>query len=241
MSDTDTSDSATERLEQLQNSLDEQMSSRRGVLGGAAAVGGLLAFGPMSTGATMADPDEIVPQAENDSTSNIDVLNYALTLEHLEHTFYHKGMEQFSEKELMTADVVCDRICTEQRKQIPNYLDTVATHEHEHVDKLTAVIKKLGGDPVQQAQYDFGYDSASEFLTTARTLENTGVAAYAGAAPALSKDTLLTAALSIHSVEARHAAILNELTGKSPFPSAFDEPKDMQTVKNAISNFIVSQ
>jgi hypothetical protein len=71
-------------------------------------------------------------------------------------------------------------------------------------------------------------------------LENTGVAAYAGAAPFVESPDLLGVALSIHSVEARHAALLNDINGESFFPDAFDSSLSQQEVLDAVGPFIES-
>lgn len=97
----------------------------------------------------------------------------------------------------------------------------------------------LSGDPAQEATYDFGVETVEEYLATAQTLENTGVAAYAGAASFIeSPDLLNNAALSIHSVEARHAALLNQLNEGSPFPDAFDGALSQEEVLDAIDPFV---
>ncbi len=142
----------------------------------------------------------------------LDVLNYALTLEHLEHAFYRDGLASLSAADFQAAGFSAD---------VYAYLGMIRDHERDHVDVITGVIESLGGEPVAEATYDFGYEDARGFLDIAAALENTGVAAYQGAAGALiDEDDLLTAALTIHGVEARHAAYLNGLTGESPFPDA---------------------
>lgn len=176
-------------------------------------------------------------KAEN-GVSDIDVLNYALTLEHLENAFYREGLETFSEDELMGADVL-SRYGEKVRSAVPDHLAAVGSHEAAHVDALTATIEDLGGDPVAEATYDFGYETPSEYLGVARALENTGVAAYAGAAPTVTNDDIFAAAISIHSVEARHASFLNELNVKSPFPAGVDAAKTMAEVSDIAKQFIV--
>ena len=85
------------------------------------------------------------------------------------------------------------------------------------------MITDLGGEPVAEAKYDFGYSDLAGFVGVAQVLENTGVSAYQGAAKFLiDENELLTAALTIHGIEARHAAYLNGLQGESPFPEAFN-------------------
>jgi rubrerythrin len=175
-----------------------------------------------------------------DETSDLDVLNYALTLEHLENAFYRDGLDEFSDDELMDADAL-DPFGDEVREMVPDYLRTVGDHEAAHVTAITDTINALGGTPVEEATYDFGYETPSEFFGVAKALENTGVAAYAGAAPTVDNDDVFNAAISIHSVEARHAAFLNEVNGTIPFPNVVDEPKSMEEVKAIASQFIVEE
>jgi rubrerythrin len=174
----------------------------------------------------------------DDDTSDVAVLNYALTLEHLENAFYRDGLEQFSDDDLMSADALSS-FGDEVRMNVPGHLQTVGDHEAAHVEALAATVEKLGGTPVEEASYDFGYETPSEFLGVAKALENTGVAAYKGAAPTVSNDDVFSAAISIHSVEARHASFLNELNLSSPFPKAVDEPKTMAEVEEIAGQFIV--
>ncbi len=176
---------------------------------------------------------------KKDKTSDVNVLNYALTLEHLENAFYRDGLKKFSNDDLMNADALSD-FNEHTQKKVPSYLSKVSDHEAAHVDALTKTVKKLGGKPVSEAKYDFGYKNASEFLGVAKALENTGVAAYKGAAPTVKNDDVFAAAIGIHSVEAEHASFLNELNMKSPFPNAVDKPKTMKEVKKIAGQFIVS-
>jgi rubrerythrin len=185
------------------------------------------------------DPNDPKPDRKaDDKTSDLEVLNYALTLEHLEYAFYRDGLETFSDCELENA-VAC-RFGEEVTMNVPKLLAEVRDNEEAHVDAITKTVKKLGGDPVREAEYDFGYNNATQFLKVAMALENTGVSAYLGAAPTISNDKVFKAAAAIQSVEARHASYFNELNGKVPFPRAFDEAKSMQEVKQIASQFIVS-
>ena len=111
----------------------------------------------------------------------------------------------------------------------------------EHVDTLTSVITDLGGEPVAEAEYEFGYADLVGFVGVAQALENTGVSAYQGAAQFLiDEDELLTAALTIHGVEARHASYLNGLNGASPFPDAVNPTLTPDEVLAIAGPFIVS-
>ncbi|SIR08309.1 Tat (twin-arginine translocation) pathway signal sequence [Haladaptatus litoreus] len=237
-------DNTQDAVGELGETTRKQLTSRRGFLAGSAAVGavGLTGAGMGVVGADDHNDDSDGGSGDGgnmeDETTDIDILNYALTLEHLEATFYAKGLEDFSDDELMHADLGCE-ISDHQRAKIPEQVRVVGEHEAVHVDQITKVIKQLGGEPVEQAEYDFGYETPAQFLKVAKALENTGVAAYAGAAPSIENKEILTAAVSIHSVEARHAASFNALNGVSPYPDAFDEAKTMEEVKEIAGQFIV--
>jgi hypothetical protein len=207
----------------------ERPATRRGVVRGAAMVGG----GAMAMAAS-----PLVSQyralAQNETGDDIiSVLNYALTLEHLENQFYAAGLATFT-----SADI-------EALGFLPGVFDFIAeigANEAAHVETLTTVINDLGGEPVEAGEYaiEDALASADAFIATAQALENTGVGAYTGAAKFLiENDELLTAALTIHAVEARHAAYLNILNGESPFPDAFDEPLTPAEVVEIASDFIV--
>ena len=162
----------------------------------------------------------------------IDVLNYALTLEHLEYAFYRDGLEMFSADDFSAAGYA---------DNVYEWFGLIRGHEEEHVKTITQVITQLGGEPVAEAKYDFGYTDLAGFVGVAQVLENTGVSAYQGAAKFLiDEDELLTAALTIHGIEARHAAYLNGLQGESPFPDAFNPTLTPEEVLKAAGGFIVS-
>jgi hypothetical protein len=144
--------------------------------------------------------------------SAIDVLNYALTLEHLEAAFYRDGLAAIGVDGITALGF---------QPSVFDALTAIGEHEAAHVATLTDVITQLGGEPVAEAVYDFGYTDAAGFLQVAQALEDTGVAAYQGAAQYLiDEDALLTAALTIHGVEARHASYLALVNATSPFPEA---------------------
>lgn len=159
--------------------------------------------------------------------TDVDVLNYALTLEHLEAAFYR-----------LTGDYA---LGTDPfGNPVNDWLALAGEQEAAHVATLTDVISQLGGEPVAAAAYDFGVTDASSFLATAMTLENVGVAAYDGAGQFLQSAALLTAAGGIVAVEARHAAYLNLVNGVIPFPAATESPLTPDEVLEAAGGFIVA-
>ena len=220
--------------------LDERarLYSRRGLLSGGAKLGAGGALALTLSGSpllglksTFAQDDDATAEAMDEAPfeDDIAVLNYALTLEHLEYAFYRDGIGNFT----FGADPFGNSIDT--------YLAAIRDHEGAHVETLTQVITDLGGEPVAEAIYDFGYGTDPQmFLMTAAALENTGVSAYDGAAQYLENADLLTAAGGIVSIEARHASYLNLITGELPFPDAFETAKSPAEILEIAGPFIVS-
>jgi len=142
----------------------------------------------------------------NDPKRAADVLNFALLLERREAEFYKIGLQ--------TAGLVpaSDRLVIEQ----------IGRNEERHVVFLTTGITGIGGTPDTSTQFDHTgsgkvpdvFRNYKTFVKLAQTNEETGVRAYKGQAPFLmDSPTLLTAALRIHSSEARHVAELRRLRG----------------------------
>jgi rubrerythrin len=154
-------------------------------------------------------------------TSDVDILNFALTLEYLESTFYEEAKKRV-------------KASGELKKLLP----LLATDEMQHVEALEGTIKKLGGKPVSKPKFNFEYNGTKEFLKLAEVFENTGVSAYNGAAPSIKSKEVLGAAGSIVQVEARHAAAIALLNGTEPAPAAFDPSLEEKEVLKAVEPFI---
>lgn len=149
----------------------------------------------------------------NDAT---DVLNFALTLEHLDSTLYRQGLEQFDAQAFV--DVGYDA-------SVRDYLEQIVVNEETQVAFLSETIASLGAEPVGPAEYVFPYATLPEWLVLSQQVEEVGLDAYTGAAQFLiGNDDLLTAALAIHAVEARHLAYFRLLNGVVPFPDAVEAP-----------------
>jgi hypothetical protein len=162
----------------------------------------------------------------------VDVLNYALTLEHLEHAFYRDALAGFTVDDFTAAGF---------EPLVVESLGIIQSDEMAHVETLTAVVTQLGGEPVAEGEYDFGYTDVASFIQTAAAIEGVGVSAYQGAAGSLiEEDDLLTAALTIHGNEARHSAYLNGLAGTSPFPDAVNPTLTPDEVIETVTPFLVS-
>jgi rubrerythrin len=154
---------------------------------------------------------------------DVGILNYALTLEYLETAFY--------------ADVVKSGLFKgADLKTIRKF----GAEEAEHVEALKAAVKQLGGKPAPEPKAEFPLKDAKSVLELAGTVENLGAAAYLGQAANIQSPEVLASALAIHSVEGRHAAVLNTLLGESITPDgAFAKPADVQTVLKSVEPFLV--
>lgn len=157
---------------------------------------------------------------------DIDILNYALTLEYLERNFYQQGLKNFTSEDFCKAGF--DATFYANLKEI--YAD-----EQSHVSFLAAA---LGEKAVKEATYTFPVTDAKSFVALSSILEGVGVSAYVGAAAAIANKAYLTVAGSILGVEARHAAYVRAAVGQSPFPKAYETPLDFKQVYSLAAQFI---
>ncbi len=155
---------------------------------------------------------------------DVEILNFALTLENLEGAFYTMAVKQVKGLSGPVREVAT----------------TLRDNELEHVDALTATIKDLGGKPAPAPGVDFGdaFSSEEAFLELAQTFEDLGVGAYNGAGPMIESTEVLAAAGSIVQNEARHAAAIRLLTKSNPAPAAFDKALSSAAVLKAVKPLI---
>lgn len=161
----------------------------------------------------------------------VDVLNFALTLEYLEDEFYRTGL------------AANNLIPSEYRTTF----ETIGRHEAAHVEVLKGA---LGSQAVKKPEFDFTangtfkdvFSNAKTFMALSQAFEDTGVRAYKGqAGNLLGQDEILTVALQIHSVEARHAAEVRLIRGQSPWivaNSRGDLPEVTQAIYDGDANFM---
>lgn len=170
------------------------------------------------------------------ASTDIDTLNYALTLENLENYFYANNPFQAS-----------DYAAAGYSPSVATYINFIAAHEAAHVATLKSVITQLGGSPVVNCTtYPFttatAYANVTTFLQTAALLEQTGVSAYDGAINTITNPGVQQAAATIATIEARHTnfitMILNNSTGVPAQNGAFDAPLPPQTVVTQVTPYL---
>ena len=155
---------------------------------------------------------------------DVGIAKYALTLEYLEADFYM----QAAESGMLKGQAL------ELGKQF-------GEHEQQHVDALESMLKKLGEKLPAKPKGKFPLDSQDSILNLAATVENLGAAAYLGQADKIKDPEILAAALSIHTVEARHASALNTALGKPATPDGgFAKPASMDEVLKQVKPYIAS-
>jgi rubrerythrin len=202
-----------ESRERLPAADDPSVHSRRRFFAGVIAAGGAVT--------ALARPERGVTQSGGD----IAILNYALTLEYLQADFYTEAERH--------------RALRGEARKAARVIGAV---ERAHVQALRAA---LGSKAVKKPFFDFRGTTEDQdaFLRTAVAFEDLGTAAYKGQAPLIRSPQVLAAAVSIHSVEARHAAWIRYLVGAVPASEAFDAPKTKRETLELVAStrFIVAR
>ena len=154
--------------------------------------------------------------------SDVEILNFALTLEYLEAAFYQEANASGA-----------------LNGELATFSSVVGAHENAHV---AALQKALGSAATKKPTFDFKGTTSDKkkFAGTAQTLEDTGVSAYQGQAGRIKTPAILLAAGSILPIEARHAAWIRDINGRGDAPSpartAFSKPLSMDAVLAAVKD-----
>ncbi|KAJ3504264.1 hypothetical protein NLJ89_g8028 [Agrocybe chaxingu] len=172
------------------------------------------------------------PLVSVDSRHNVDdttILNFALTLEHLENAFYHGALAKYNAEAFKKAGF--------PRHTRARFAE-IAAHEKTHVEFLTAA---LGESATKPCQYSFPHTDPKSFAALSQILEGVGTSAYTGAARFISNKDYLTAAASVLATEARHASWVSSAVNKvAGWSGAFDVPLGLNEVYTLAAPFITS-
>ncbi|KII90726.1 hypothetical protein PLICRDRAFT_542772 [Plicaturopsis crispa FD-325 SS-3] len=168
-----------------------------------------------------------VPTKRAAAVDDTAILNYALTLEHLESAFYEGALNKFDAAAFTKAG-------------LPSWARgrfvEIAAHEKAHVDFLT---KALGSKATAACEYSFPYTDPKSFAALSMALEGTGVTAYLGAAGLITNKDYLTAAGSILTTEARHVSWISGAVNKvNSWSGDLDVPLSLDQVYTIAAQFI---
>jgi rubrerythrin len=184
---------------------------------GALAGGGLIA-GSAMFGTFLSSAEAAISTTKRSKANDVKILNYALTLEFLEAAFYKQAVTNKAYGG--SAD-------------LKRFAEVVADHEATHVKFLKGA---LGAKAIKSPRFDFGdtVTDQAKFAATAQVLEDTGVSAYLGQVKNVLQPGVLSAAGTIATVEARHAAWIRFINSETPAPTAFDRPKSEKAILSAV-------
>ena len=144
------------------------------------------------------------PLAKRQAITDADILQFALTLEHLENVFYKGVLDKFTKADFVAAGYS------------PAYytnLEYISTDEQSHVQLLTSALSAAGAMPVAACEYSFPYTDIKSFITLSTLLEGVGTSAYLGAAPSVQSKAYLSVAGSILVTEAIHTSLQRFTSG----------------------------
>lgn len=153
--------------------------------------------------------------------TDVDIFNFALTLEYLEAEFYGIALDTG----LLSGQAL-------------SVVEALFAHESAHVEAITAALTGAGATPVAKPEFTFPdgtFASQASILNTAFTFEPVGVGAYLGAAPMIQSPDLLEAAGTIAGVEGDHVVAVGNLVGVVPpantaFPAALTKDEVLAAV-----------
>ncbi|MGI9184665.1 MAG: ferritin-like domain-containing protein [Solirubrobacteraceae bacterium] len=217
-------ETAAEAMDALDGDTRSQFLRRAGLAGGAVVGGGAL-LGALAPSAFAAEREDGAfsasfstgdrPPASKFGSGDIGILRYALTLEYLESSFYNEATRHQRNRPFL------------HNGSERTFLRAVTDDENQHVKALQHV---LGSKSIKRPKFHFNGDTHDHrrFLKASFTFENEGVHAYSGQAFNIKNPKILAAALSIVTIEARHAAVVGLLRNHSTYgispDNAFDTP-----------------
>jgi rubrerythrin len=212
-------------LEKLRADPSSRKAFLRSLGGGAAAASlafALAACGEKKAGGNQIGGAGVATAAYGQGDAGI--VNFALSLEYLEADFYKQAVESGN----------LDGRALELAKRFGD-------QENSHVTTLEGTVRNLGGTPAPRPKASFTLDNRQTILATMDQLEAIGAGAYLGQADRIQSKEVLAAALSIHSVEARHAAVVSMMLGRPISPDGpFARPLTSVDVLTQIRPFVTA-
>ncbi|KAL1844912.1 hypothetical protein VTK73DRAFT_1531 [Phialemonium thermophilum] len=163
--------------------------------------------------------------------TDVDILQFALTLEWLEATFYQQGFAKFPASDFKNLGLTDQEITD---------LTNIGASEQAHVQLLQSAIAQAGVQPVQPCTYNFGFTDAAGMVATAAVLESVGISAYLGGGPLIQDKSILGTAASILTIEARHQTFIRVASKVAAAPQAFDTALSPKQVFSLAAPFIQS-
>ncbi|KAE8450270.1 hypothetical protein EG329_006698 [Mollisiaceae sp. DMI_Dod_QoI] len=169
-----------------------------------------------------------IVKRQSTGITDVGILNYALTLEHLEDKFYREGLANYTQADFIAAG-------------FPDpFYDNLKEISYDETTHVSFLATALGAAGVEECTYSFPSTDAASFVALASVLEGVGVSAYLGAAGQIANKDYLTDAGSILTIESRHSAYIRSSLKESPFPQPFDDPLTFDEVYTLAAGFIVS-
>lgn len=182
-------------------------------------------YAPFLAATALATPATLTKRENVDG----DILQYALTLEHLEDAFYKEALSKWSVNDFTKAGFT---------SAFYNQLRYISYDEATHVMYLENGLKAAGLKPVEACEYNFTMSSVKDFVSLAATIEGVGVSAYIGASPLVTSKDYLTAAASILATEAIHQSAARNAVGEIPMANPFGTPMGLNAIYTIASGFI---
>jgi len=147
--------------------------------------------------------------------TDADILQYALTLEHLENAFHKEALSKYPRQQWLDAGFT---------SAYYDNLKYIAHDEESHVVALTAALSAAGATPVAACEYSFPYTDPKSFVALSSALEGVGTSAYLGGAPLIQSKEYLGVAGSILVTEALHTSLqrfnLGQVAPANPYGTA---------------------
>lgn len=195
------------------------LSSRRNLI---------VASAGLAMGAALTLAPALADSAPKAAASDLEILNFALSLERLEAAYYAQVIGAHQTRAYLTSELL-------------PLAQELASEEASHVKALEDTITTYGGTPVAAGNYKFptnAFVSPVGFAWFGYTLEEIGIGAYLGALGKLKSDALRNTAASIYGAEARHAAILRVSSGFNFSPRYFESAYTVDQIKNLIAPYV---